>query len=214
MQNLQILLYLQFHFVLKFWDNQFTQNTRACIYIHTHTRTHLLSNKFSFNLSRVFSSRGAQERLHRRRESRRGEEGSRSRALKMGWAWRDETGDLDSSAGDGAKFNYSSPPSSTDRCSTRKVVKSQCKTEEVEPGKFVRKCERTEEILRDCIGRYVHVCFSDFCCPVAVYFNLTIVVFRLQNCVFYSSVKENCLILFVVGKKKLLNLGFISVLVS
>ncbi|CAK9322956.1 unnamed protein product [Citrullus colocynthis] len=75
----------------------------------------------------------------------------------MGWAWRDETGDVDSSAGDGAKFNNSSPPSSTDRCSTRKVVKSQCKTEEVEPGKFVRKCERTEDILRDCIGRPVEV---------------------------------------------------------
>ncbi|CAN6712899.1 unnamed protein product [Malus baccata var. baccata] len=29
----------------------------------------------------------------------------------------------------------------------------QCKTKEVEPGKFVRKCEKTEQLLRDCAGR-------------------------------------------------------------
>lgn len=105
----------------------------------------------------------------------------------MGWVWRDDAGELDSPAGD----NNSSPWSSGDRCSTRKVVKSQCKTEEVEPGKFVRKCERTEEILRDCIGRYLHVLFSDLCCPcpVAIYFNLTIVVFQFKNSVFCGWVK-------------------------
>ncbi|RXH68872.1 hypothetical protein DVH24_031205 [Malus domestica] len=39
----------------------------------------------------------------------------------------------------------------------RKVVKTQCKTEEVEPGKFVRKCEKTEQLLRDCTGRLLLV---------------------------------------------------------
>ncbi|OWM84018.1 hypothetical protein CDL15_Pgr004449 [Punica granatum] len=42
---------------------------------------------------------------------------------------------------------------SDDRCSTHEVVKSQCKTEEVEPGKFIRKCERTDEIFRSYIGK-------------------------------------------------------------
>ncbi|XP_008442953.2 fra a 1-associated protein [Cucumis melo] len=79
----------------------------------------------------------------------------------MGWVWRDDTGDLDSSAVDGAKFDNSTYPSSSDRCSTRNVVRSHCKTEEVEPGKFVRKCERTEEILRDCIGRPTEVIQSN-----------------------------------------------------
>ncbi|TYK25344.1 uncharacterized protein E5676_scaffold352G004830 [Cucumis melo var. makuwa] len=82
----------------------------------------------------------------------------------MGWVWIDDTGDLDSSAVDGAKFDNSTYPSSSDRCSTRNVVRSHCKTEEVEPGKFVRKCERTEEILRDCIGRTV---FSTDACLVS-----------------------------------------------
>ncbi|XP_043715158.1 fra a 1-associated protein-like, partial [Telopea speciosissima] len=34
-------------------------------------------------------------------------------------------------------------------------------TEEVEHGKFVRKCEKTEQILKDCIGRPVEVVKSD-----------------------------------------------------
>lgn len=33
------------------------------------------------------------------------------------------------------------------------VVQSRCHTEEVEPGRFVRKCEKTEQLLRDCVGR-------------------------------------------------------------
>jgi len=59
----------------------------------------------------------------------------------MGWVWSDD--DNNSSSG------------SDERCSTRKVVKSQCKTEEVEPGKFVRKCEKIEELLKTCAGRSV-----------------------------------------------------------
>jgi hypothetical protein len=67
----------------------------------------------------------------------------------MGWVWRDDGEDvLDSSAGG---------VSSGERCSTRKVVKSQCRTEEVEPGKFIRKCEKTEQVLRDCVGKYVSI---------------------------------------------------------
>ncbi|KAK6231968.1 hypothetical protein QQP08_017480 [Theobroma cacao] len=68
----------------------------------------------------------------------------------MGWVWKDEPNDaLESTARDG------------DRCSTRKVVRSQCKTEEVEPGKFVRKCEKTEEVLKECVGRPLEVLQSN-----------------------------------------------------
>ncbi|XP_030457973.1 fra a 1-associated protein [Syzygium oleosum] len=79
----------------------------------------------------------------------------------MGWVWRDDDGDPPSS-GEIAKYGGSGgSPGPGDRCSTRKVVKSRCRTEEVEPGKFIRKCERTEEILRDCVGRPVEVVQSN-----------------------------------------------------
>ncbi|KAK8964537.1 hypothetical protein KSP40_PGU012578 [Platanthera guangdongensis] len=39
------------------------------------------------------------------------------------------------------------------RYSTRRIVKSNCRTEEVEPGRFVRKCEKSEQLLRECAGR-------------------------------------------------------------
>lgn len=77
----------------------------------------------------------------------------------MGWVWRDDDdaaadGSVNSSNGGG----YDAPDYSVNSlngggCATRKVVRSQCRTEEVEPGKFVRKCEKTEEILRNCIGK-------------------------------------------------------------
>ena len=71
---------------------------------------------------------------------------------RMGWVWKDDEPDeSNSSAGD---VSDSRNPRSGDRCSTRKVVKSQCRTEEVEPGKFIRKCEKTEELLRECVGKY------------------------------------------------------------
>ena len=71
----------------------------------------------------------------------------------MGWVWKDETDD-ETASYDVAEFKNSNPSrSEADRCSTRKIVKSFCRTEEVEPGKFVRKCEKTEQILRDCVGR-------------------------------------------------------------
>ncbi|XP_065847190.1 fra a 1-associated protein-like [Euphorbia lathyris] len=63
----------------------------------------------------------------------------------MGWVWKDDfnsslpSGDLSSSSGGKA-------------CSTRTVVKSQCRTEEVEPGKFIRKCEKTEDVT-DLVGK-------------------------------------------------------------
>jgi hypothetical protein len=70
-------------------------------------------------------------------------------AVTMGWVWRDDKEDeFDSLAGS---------VSSGDQCSVRKVVKSQCRTEEVEPGKFIRKCEKTEQVLRDCVGKYVSI---------------------------------------------------------
>lgn len=85
----------------------------------------------------------------------------------MGWVWRDD-GDGGGDGGDPpasggiAEYGGSGGSAGTgDRCSTRKVVKSRCRTEEVEPGKFIRKCERTEEILRDCVGRPVEVVQSN-----------------------------------------------------
>ncbi|CAL5399134.1 unnamed protein product [Camellia sinensis] len=59
----------------------------------------------------------------------------------MGWVWKKDEAEEDNSN-----------PRSDDRCSTTKIVKSHCTTDEVEPGKFIRKCEKTEQILRDCVG--------------------------------------------------------------
>ncbi|XP_002524090.2 fra a 1-associated protein [Ricinus communis] len=88
----------------------------------------------------------------------------------MGWVWRDDDekeefssssigGDISEYKNKNNNPNYSSPSDKV--CSTRKVVKSQCKTEEVEPGKFVRKCEKSEEILRECLGEPVEVLKSN-----------------------------------------------------
>lgn len=72
----------------------------------------------------------------------------------MGWIWTDDEPDgFTSPAGNLSEHRNSSPSSDGDRCFTRKVARSRCQTEEVEPGKFVKKCEKTEEILRDCMGR-------------------------------------------------------------
>ncbi|PWA63485.1 hypothetical protein CTI12_AA311760 [Artemisia annua] len=62
----------------------------------------------------------------------------------MGWVWKDEEDDND-------QGEISSR--SEERCSTRRMVSTQCRTEEVEPGKFIKKCEKTEQILKDCVGR-------------------------------------------------------------
>lgn len=67
----------------------------------------------------------------------------------MGWVWRDDGDGAGSVSGDVTRYDSESG----DRCSTQKVVKSQCRTEEVEPGKFIRKCEKTEEIFRSCVGK-------------------------------------------------------------
>ncbi|KAL5545666.1 hypothetical protein UlMin_005353 [Ulmus minor] len=76
--------------------------------------------------------------------------------------WRGEPDDLGSPAGKISDFgNPRIGSDGGDRCITRKVVRSQCTTEEVEPGKFLRKCEKTEEILRDCVGRPVEVVQSN-----------------------------------------------------
>lgn len=77
----------------------------------------------------------------------------------MGWVWKDDddgSNYISSSAGDVGEFRESSNPSGDGdggRCATRKVVTSQCRTEEVEPGKFIRKCEKTEQVFKDCVGR-------------------------------------------------------------
>lgn len=68
----------------------------------------------------------------------------------MGWVWKDD--DEEKKSGEVNEF-VTGTGDSGDRCSTRKIVRSNCRTEEVEPGKFVRKCEKTEQLLRDCAGR-------------------------------------------------------------
>lgn len=78
----------------------------------------------------------------------------------MGWVWRDDDDEPSnySNSFDTADYlNPNSNPSSDsgDRCSTRRIVQSKCNTDEVEPGKFIRKCEKTEQILKDCVGKSV-----------------------------------------------------------
>ncbi|CAL1396131.1 unnamed protein product [Linum trigynum] len=73
----------------------------------------------------------------------------------MGWVWKDddESEEFKSSSSAGEIEAYKKQ-SSDEVCSTRKVVRSNCKTEEVEPGKFLRKCEKTEEVLREFLGNF------------------------------------------------------------
>ncbi|PIN07468.1 hypothetical protein CDL12_19966 [Handroanthus impetiginosus] len=72
----------------------------------------------------------------------------------MGWLGKNHNSDYVSfSSGDVGEFHGSSGNDNSGRCATRKVVRSQCRTEEVEPGKFIRKCEKTEETFKDCVGR-------------------------------------------------------------
>ncbi|CAH9135050.1 unnamed protein product [Cuscuta epithymum] len=78
----------------------------------------------------------------------------------MGWVWQDDEDDSHSSR-DVSGYdidNDSVNPSGSNardggKCATRKVVRTQCRTEESEPGKFIRKCEKTEQIFKDCVGR-------------------------------------------------------------
>ncbi|RLN24834.1 uncharacterized protein C2845_PM07G24410 [Panicum miliaceum] len=63
----------------------------------------------------------------------------------MGWRWHNDNGE----SGRGLAGGEGEGP----QCATRRVVQSRCHTEEVEPGRFVRKCEKTEQLLRDCVGR-------------------------------------------------------------
>ncbi|KAI7725796.1 hypothetical protein M8C21_013967 [Ambrosia artemisiifolia] len=64
----------------------------------------------------------------------------------MGWVWKDD----DDEYADRKDLNpnkYEAP------CSTRKIISSECTTEEVEPGKFIKKCDKTEQLLKHCVGR-------------------------------------------------------------
>ncbi|OAY73234.1 uncharacterized protein LOC109712350 [Ananas comosus] len=85
----------------------------------------------------------------------------------MGWKWVDdeEPSKIVSSGrgfGDVGEVVNPNPRSrEEDHCSTRRVVRSRCRTEEVEPGRFIKKCERTQETLRDCIGRPAEVVESE-----------------------------------------------------
>nr|GMD39669.1 Sorting nexin like [Ipomoea batatas] len=69
----------------------------------------------------------------------------------MGSVWKDDVDDVSRRSGDNPSM--SSAGDDGGQCDTRKVVRTQCRIEESEPGKFVRKCEKTEEIFKDCVGR-------------------------------------------------------------
>ena len=71
----------------------------------------------------------------------------------MGWRWHDDAGD--SGWGLAGVPDLAGGGDEGAQCATRRVVQSRCHTEEVEPGRFVRKCEKTEQLLRDCVGRCV-----------------------------------------------------------
>ncbi|KAF8108981.1 hypothetical protein N665_0104s0287 [Sinapis alba] len=70
----------------------------------------------------------------------------------MGWVWRDDDSS-DAGSNDVTNHQPLGDSAAEVNCSTSTVVRSKCKTEEVEPGKFVRKCDKTEEILRHCFGK-------------------------------------------------------------
>ncbi|XP_057438944.1 fra a 1-associated protein [Lotus japonicus] len=81
----------------------------------------------------------------------------------MGWVWSDDGGDGDGDDGQIISSCNTSSGSGSDseRCSTKRIVRSQCRTEQVESGKFIRKCEKTEELIRICVGRPVEVLQSN-----------------------------------------------------
>ncbi|KAJ0714667.1 hypothetical protein HanPI659440_Chr13g0492041 [Helianthus annuus] len=70
----------------------------------------------------------------------------------MGWVWNEDDDDHHQNSGEINEFHDLNGGSEA-RCSTRKIISSQCRTEEVEPGKFIKKCEKTEQLLKDCVGR-------------------------------------------------------------
>lgn len=80
----------------------------------------------------------------------------------MGWVWVNDDDDyntnrISSFANDDVEFRASSSPYANEipgRCATRKIEASQCRTEEVVPGKFIRRCDKAEQVFKDCIGRY------------------------------------------------------------
>ncbi|KAL5709001.1 hypothetical protein ACHQM5_019738 [Ranunculus cassubicifolius] len=78
----------------------------------------------------------------------------------MGWVWQNDDDDNTNRASRGS-IGDDDQNNSDDRCSTSKVIRSQCHTEEIEPGKFVRKCQKTEEILKSCFGRPTEVVKSN-----------------------------------------------------
>ncbi|CAN8316550.1 unnamed protein product [Cochlearia groenlandica] len=73
----------------------------------------------------------------------------------MGWIWRDDSSDSDAGGNDFTDQSIGDSAAVDGNRSTTSstVVRSQCKTEEVEPGRFIRKCDKTEEIIRYCFGK-------------------------------------------------------------
>ncbi|XP_078430818.1 mal d 1-associated protein [Wolffia australiana] len=56
----------------------------------------------------------------------------------------------------GGSSSSSGEEGNSPRCSTRRVITSRCRTEEVD-GRLIRKCEKTEKLLRECVGRPAEV---------------------------------------------------------
>ncbi|WOL15308.1 hypothetical protein Cni_G24089 [Canna indica] len=79
----------------------------------------------------------------------------------MGWKWVEDEEPSGRGFGDlvspNLNPNLDRHVEDDGRLPTRRVVRSTCHTEEVEPGRFVRKCDKTEQILRDCVGRPAEV---------------------------------------------------------
>lgn len=77
----------------------------------------------------------------------------------MGWKWSESSSSSFPSLGfpETSELENPNPRQEADRCWMSRTVKSKCKTHEIEPGKFVRKCEKTEELLRECVGRSVWI---------------------------------------------------------
>lgn len=85
--------------------------------------------------------------------------------------WRRSSGDLDG-AGDG--------DGDGEGCATKRVVKTECWTEQTDSGRLVRKCEKTEQLLRQCAGRFFFLSSVSL-----VYCDIIICFVVVDNCCDY-----------------------------
>lgn len=86
--------------------------------------------------------------------------------------WRRSSGDLNG-AGDG--------DGDGEGCATKRLVKTECWTEQTDSGRLVRKCEKTEQLLRQCAGRFFFFLSS----VSLVYCDIFICFVVVDNCCDY-----------------------------